>query len=531
MKRYNIISLALLVALLVSSCVEMDTYPEGKTITSQIKSQVVSLDPSKAEAGVNAVFSVFSAYMPVTSSRHNDFGYPAIMLMLDHNGMDMVCGFSGYNWFKNSMSYNDRLIDKNYEPDIAWYQLYKQIYAANAVVSSIVEPEEPLAKYYLAQGLAARAFEYWVLAQMYQFNYADHKTSPCVPIVTVENSNTVALEGAPRATVQEVYDLIMSDINAAVGYLEDASKAGIKPADKRYIGLDVAYGLRARVELTMEKWDDAAADANKAIQASACTPYTIAQAGKPAFWSSTDNNMMWSVLIAETDAVVESAIINWPSHLIQFAYGYQMFDSGKYINKALFNTISDSDVRKGWWSDANGESKNLDEDHAPYCAKPYIQAKFASYKDELQTSTNANDIPLMRIEEMYLIKAEGELKGAAGASAAKSTIENFIQTYRDPQYTFSTGSAQEMADEIWRQRRIELWGEGLSWFDIMRLNKNVDRRGAGYPEAAYVFNIQAGDNVLLWRLPEGEINGNPALTEADNNPATPLPTSVPDIEE
>ncbi len=129
----------------------------------------------------------------------------------------------------------------------------------------------------------------------------------------------------------------------------------------------------------------------------------------------------------------------------------------------------------------------------------------------------------MRIEEMYLIKAEAE---AMSGGSGLSTLVNFIKQYRDPSYSFSSSSPESVQEEVFRHRRIELWGEGLNWFDIMRLNKPVDRRGAGYPNATMVFNIPAGDPILLWRIPEAEIQANPALSDADNNPAAPTPNPV-----
>ena len=124
---------------------------------------------------------------------------------------------------------------------------------------------------------------------------------------------------------------------------------------------------------------------------------------------------------------------------------------------------------------------------------------------------------------MYLILAEAQqMDGKNG----KATLEEFVKTYRDPSYSCTASNVQ---DEIYRQKRIELWGEGRIWFDVMRLNKGVDRRGAGY-EPNCVLNIPAGDPILLWRLPQTEINGNSALTDADNNTSTPVPTAVEDVD-
>ena len=156
----------------------------------------------------------------------------------------------------------------------------------------------------------------------------------------------------------------------------------------------------------------------------------------------------------------------------------------------------------------------------------YTHVKFGPYNDVVETSTNANDIPLMRIEEMYLIKAEAE---AMAGNDGKTTLENFIKEYRDPSYVCPVTSPTDVQEEVFRHRRIELWGEGLNWYDVMRLKKGVDRRGGGYPNATMVFNIAPNDNILLWRIPESEIQANPMLSEGDNNPATSEPTPVPDL--
>ena len=58
-------------------------------------------------------------------------------------------------------------------------------------------------------------------------------------------------------------------------------------------------------------------------------------------------------------------------------------------------------------------------------------------------------------------------------------------------YTAPSGAA-ELSDEIWFQRRIELW-EGFSFYDIMRLKKPVTRVVDGVTSfpVAWQFNIEA----------------------------------------
>lgn len=533
MKSFNKYILVAVSALLLNSCVDMDTFPQGDIVTSDQKEDVVANDPTKAEAGVTAIFAQFSTYMAAipANSRHNDIGYPAIMLFTETNGYDYLSSDNGYNWTGNSLDFNDRNFAGN-ESKIVWNTLYQMIYVTNNVVGSI-DPttQDPTAQFYLGQALAARAFDYWVLAQLYQFNYADHKSALCVPIVTNENALIVPIEGVKRSTVEEVYTQISSDINRAVELLTNAQDAGEKRRDKRYIDLGVAYGLRARINLTMEKWSEAASDAKQAISVSGATPYTIENVSVPTMSRVTDASWLWGIVVAETDRVVTSGIVNWPSHNGSLSYGYANYSGSHQINKTLWNSIPVSDVRKGWWLDTDTLSKNLNEDYQAYVFEngyaPYTHVKFGPYNDEVGTATNANDIPLMRVEEMYLIQAEAE--AMSGTGNAKSTLENFVKAYRDPEYVCKATSPAEIQEEVYRQRRIELWGEGLAWFDIMRLKKSIDRRGAGYPDASMVFNIPANDGILLWRIPEIEINANKLLEASDNNPSAPFPTPVADI--
>lgn len=530
--KYLIISI-LSAALLLTSCNDLDTLPLGNEVTSKQKEEVYDLLAERAESGVNAVFAQFNQYMPNYDAlgkreRHNDFGYPSIMMFTDANGFDVVSEDNGYNWAGNSLSFDDRVFT-SFETQIVWNNLYSMIYASNAVVGTI-DPAttDPQSQYFLAQGHGVRAFSYFLLVQLYQFNYVGNESKPAVPIITNENSDEAALEGAPRATVEEVYNLILSDINKSVELLEAANEKGVTRSDRRYFDAAVAYGLRARINLTMQKWSDAANDAKKAIALTDAKPTTHDEAAKPAFSDIKEKNWMWGIIVSESDDVVSSGIVNWISHMGSFNNGYASHSGGKQISTKLFNSIANSDVRRGWWIDADGMSANLTKEQQStitnYGFKPYTQVKFAPYKGVMEQSINANDMPLMRVEEMYLIQAEAEAMTGGGTA----TLTDFVKTYRDPRYAFQSGDPKEIQEEVFRQKRIELWGEGLSWYDIMRLNKGVDRRGCGFPNNTMIFNIPAGDPILLWRIPQKEIIANPALSDADNNDATPLPTPVSD---
>lgn len=526
--KYLTYTTALASVVLFAACEEMDTMPEGSTVTEQQKQEIKEQDPSKSEASVSGVFMSFSAYMPNESSIgsvHNDFGYPSVMLFTDCDGEDVVSTVTGFNWFSHSIRYTNRSVS-SYIPQIAWQDLYSYIFAANNIFAVTSEDtENSTEQYSLASGHAVRAFAYFQLAQLFQFNIVGHEDSPCVPIVTEENAKDYLAKGGPRATVKEVYDLIYSDIDRAIELL---TICGVKPADKRYVGLDVAYGLRARINLVCQKWEEALADAESAIENSAATPASIADVSSPTFSSVNESNWMWGIIINETDDVVSSGIVNWISHIGSLNYGYANYSKGMRISSKLYHSIAESDIRKGWWLNDTCYSANLNARQASYMKKysyrAYTNVKFGPYNDVVGTATNANDIPLMRIEEMYLIKAEAELMSGKGDALA--TLTDFVKTYRDPEYSFTEGDL-DLHQEIWRQRRIEFWGEGISWFDVMRLGTGIDRRNAGF-ESVYAFVIAGTDTKLLYPIPESEVQANPALSEADYNPTSPTPTAAPE---
>lgn len=532
MKIYKYIIAFSLAIFSFASCIDLDTYPEGDIITSQQKEEALTLDGSKAEAGVNAIFAQFTIATTL-SDGHDDFGYPALMLMYDQAGADMVGPDVGYNWFRSSMTYLNRTVTSS-TTYLTWSYMYKVIYAANNVIEPIdLETEDPLLQFYGAQGYAGRAFAYWVLAQSYQFNYLGNESKPCVPIVTEENAAVVGVEGAPRASVQDVYALIISDLDKAINFLE---KTDFTKSDKRYVSKATAYGLRARVHLTMHKYKEAADDAKKAIESfeGIGKPYSIQNVSSPCFVDVSETAWMWGIIITDQDRATTTGIVNFPSHMGPFNDGYAITFGGRLINKKLYNSIPATDVRKGWWLDENGKSKNLSDEEQKFMTDneflPYSQVKYGPDPDKgVGNNSHASDVPLMRIEEMHLILAEG-LVQTGDVSGGKSKLVDLIKTYRDPEYDPAANTKEQVLEEIYRQRRIELWGEGLSFFDIMRLGKGVDRRGAGYPDPTSIFNIPGNDPIFLYLIPESETQSNLQIPDSENNPAASRPTPVTDID-
>ncbi|MDY5814420.1 MAG: RagB/SusD family nutrient uptake outer membrane protein [Bacteroides sp.] len=528
--------------LLTASCTDLDTMPEGGMLTAGQKSQVQSVDPGKLEADIVALSSLLTKYGAISDwagrTNHFDFGFASTCLMLDMSGMDMRSEDTGYNWYNENLLFKDRDATGRVTY-FMWNQFYTHIKSCNDILKLATKDKaEGAMKRYRGQALANRAWDYLNLIQIYQFTYKGHEEAPGVPLVT-EDMDAEQVRNNPRATVKAVYERIMTDLNEAIELL------GTDRTDKSQININVAYGLRARANLLMNNWAEAVADAEKALEG--YSPYTREAVSKPSFNNANDNpSWIWASLVTEENEIVKSGILNFPSMMCSLGgNGYAPGYAARYINNKLFAQIPETDVRKGWWAqgdpimkdgkllgyDFTQKTKSIDwewkieEEGKTYniadwlgWKEPGLNIKFGPYKNIYNNPTNACDFPLMRAEEMILIKAEALAHQSKGGEAA--TALKVLMAERDPSWHETTVTV----DDVWFQRRIELWGEGFSFFDLMRLKKGLDRRDAGWPTSA-AFNLPAESQIFLWLIPEDEIEQNKALTKENNNPLAPVPTA------
>lgn len=442
-------------------------------------------------------------------ARHNDFGFAAVCMFLDSRGQDFIGPDDGYNWFsvwgdpahwRDTWTQTSTLTTAGLADYQIWRTCYKTIGACNYVIATHTSGSEA-DQYEVAQAKAMRAFEYMQLAQAYQVAYSDNSLSlPCVPLVTDPLREYMVL-AQPVATVAQVYAQIKKDLDDAISGLQ-----GFVRADKSAINRAVAFGLRARYNLWTHHYEQAASDAEQALLLSGATPLTIAQASVPGFTSAEAQNVLWANIISESDKVAQSVYYNWTSHMSTFFLdSYTGVGMVRSIANALYDEIPATDVRKGWWLDANGESPLLDaegyselKDQLSF-KNPYVNVKFGTGDGTGNGyGAAAADWIVMRAEELILLRAEALAR--AGKDGA-SVLTNFVTTYRDPEYNINAHGLS-VADEIWWQRRVELWGEGFAFGDLMRLHKGVVRTTSTNWPDAWAQDVPAGDERFPLVLPE-----------------------------
>ena len=457
-------------------------------------------------AQVNAAFDGLKAYMTIAEG-HCDFGYPALMLGMDSQTEDLITPYTGYNWFRPWSSYIFRC--NSYPAYMMWALMYMRIAEANKIIDTF-QATEDADKLLLAQAHALRSWAYWNLVQTYATNYYYGQNDPGVVILT---GNQITGE-FPLSTVAEVYDLIMNDINLAIGYLEDNAMAPAHidaAVSKRYVDLAVAYGLRARYNLTMHNYGEAAVDARLAIEKSSARPLQLAPAAYPGFNDAKLGNWMWAITIEPTDRVVTTRIVNFTSHMCSlFDNGYTSVGAVRCCGDSLHRYLErqGADVRLYWFTDENGNNDHLTKAQQKVVRNSYensgfnyINVKYDNYQCKIINPVPAADVPLMRIEEMYLIRAEG-LAMSGDIAGARQILTDLVRTYRNPAYECACFDAQSLQNEIIWQRRAELWGEGLVLFDKLRLRLDLDRYGDRNCNSAEQFRIRGTSKFMHYAYPK-----------------------------
>ena len=159
-------------------------------------------------------------------------------------------------------------------------------------------------------------------------------------------------------------------------------------------------------------------------------------------------------------------------------FGYNCAGATAMIDAAMYERISNNDFRKLMFKAPAGHTL---ENRVDYIVDSYAADAFPVYTaiKFRPNDGNAEDYkvgaaaayPLMRLEEMYFIEAEAAEHLNAGEGIA--LLKEFMTKHRDSSYTFNANA--DAIEEIVFQKRVELWGEGQTFFDIKRLNMSVTR--------------------------------------------------------
>jgi tetratricopeptide (TPR) repeat protein len=528
MKRYikSIMTLGIFsLALVNTSCVEETEPADGIATEAQ-----VGESSSATEALVMAIPAYCHTIM--WEDYHDNFGYGSFMHIRDLQTGDGVMEFSadGYDYWFYQWTRNKNMGQDYFWAQYQWIYHWRFMQAVNNVINSInAESATAEQKGWLGSALAYRALLYLDLARMYEFLPND-KTSNInedgndvagltVPIVKEGISESDARNN-PRVSHAAMSEFIESDLKRAeelVVNLTD-TRGNILP------DLGVVYGLFARLYMWDENYAKAQEYARKAIDTTPSDPMTQQECLNTTTGFNVADPWMLAAQQTSTTRTVTTGIINWTSWVSnQQNSGYSGLGKVYFkIDKRFYERISDTDFRKLEFKAPEGSPLADLVSYVTTAHKTNLP-EYASVKFRPGNGNATSHIegcavayPLMRVEEMYFIEAEA----AAHQSAAqgKQLVEAFMKQYRDPQYSCNVSSTDDVVEEIVFQKRVELWGEGQSFFDIKRLNYSVTRgyTGTNVTDELARLNTNGRPAWMNWVITQAEYESNEALVGMNN---------------
>lgn len=400
-----------------------------------------------------------------------------IKLLSVCSGQDMMINEEqiGDNWYFYTYS-TQRYDATSNVPKLMWGNLYKIISNANIILQYVDEAKGESSELNAIKGqaLALRARCYYNLIRFFQQTYIIAKNKPGVPLQL-----TADLEPKERATVEKVYEQILTDLTSAETLLSDYSRP-----NKNYYNSDVVQFLLADIYLTMNDWPNAEKYANK-IRSS----YSLMSMDEYKAGFSTTNK--------------------------EWVLGYQQTSQDYWWYDSPACWFDFGQTNSPWQAEQVLPSNHFvevimkDDPRMLVIDNPIYQGKYASVKFlELRDESPYGDLYDLRAAEMYLVEAEALAR--QGNTQKAIEVLNSLQSARGAVIT-TTASQTELIDAILLERRKEFWGEGLDLFDLLRLEKPLVRTTAqGHYQN---ISIPARSNKMIMMIPEKEVINNEHMVQ------------------
>ncbi len=446
--------------------------------------------------------------------------------------------------WRDEMQWNSHTIPTSLTNRILWNHRYNTILHANSIIEKINEGtivNSPDLKAIEGQAYTYRAYSYLSLIQHYAKGYliGNPASDKGVPLILIPQTT------GPRATVEEIYNQIGNDLDAAIAAFGSATpRPSGNAKDKSQLNVNVAHGLKARWALSKGDWATAASEAVLARQG---FPIMNEADWKSGFNSNNLSEVIWGSNVIATETTFFRSYFYLMSNTFN---GSQIRNNPKIADRRLVDAIPATDYRKDVFiidapntnsSAANGEGGFGNDPNytsqAAFDAKraeinttygitnafnqhPYMHFKM---KNKNPGSIDPDDVIYMRSSEMYLIEAEAKamLNDIAGAQTALRPLGE----ERDSAYDVTVYNSQaSLMDHIKFQRRLELWGEGFGYTDKIRWDEGIDHAANGGSGAsqvlyqnAYQIDRPSINNAWIFKIPQAEIDANPDITPADQN--------------
>ena len=360
----------------------------------------------------------------------------------------------------------DAIIRKNIFPNNSfvesqWTDAYQTINAANNVLSALDQIGDPAERERIeGEARLIRGMLYFELVRLFAkpWNAVDPASALGVPLILEPTRSITEDDNVTRNTVQEVYAQVIADLTTARDLLPGSN--GV------YADTYVASALLSRVYLMQGDDQKAAEAADRVLQSDA---FSLAPTFADAFNNASDigeyifaiqinsqdgTNDLNTFYAASTDGGRGDINIQ-PQHL-------NRYDSTDARGDFFYTDPSTGEVRTKKWQDDESDGAN---------------------------------IPVLRLAEMYLTRAEANLRN--GSTIGAPPVDD-VNAVRERAGVSPLSSVT--VDDVLRERRLELSFEGNLLHDLKRTERSVGS-----------LDFDADD--LVYPIPQRECDANPEISQ------------------
>ncbi|WP_285057546.1 RagB/SusD family nutrient uptake outer membrane protein [Pedobacter ginsengisoli] len=461
---YTTMTGLLLVAVLFTSCKKLIEIPNPP---SAITREVQFADSLTALSAVTGIYALDNAH---------GFAYSNVVFTalpaLSADELTYINTTSDYQQF-----YNYSLTPVNGGAATLWGNIYQSIYQVNSVLGGVANNNSLSASF---QKQISGEME--VVRALYYFSLVNFFGD--VPLVTTTDYSTSAR--LPRSPVAAVYSQIMADLADARKKLTPTYPSAGRARPNLY----AAIALQAKVNLYRGNWQSAYNGADSVIRLGG---YNLVQTGLTKVFLNGSTEAIWQIPGAQ-------AFSNGVPDAVAFVPAASANSFPNYIiSPFLLNAFETGDQRLADWTGSKVRVVGGVNQTQYY---PY------KYKNRLSTAAPAEDQMVLRLAEMYLIRAEAAAHIGGGDNLEQALAD--VNTIRLRAGLLASNadvtSQAAVLNAVMKERQTELFCEWANrWYDLKRTGTAAAVLGA--EKTGY------NNNATLYPVPQAQRDLNNQLTQ------------------
>lgn len=385
---------------------------------------------------------------------------------------------------------------------IHWQTSYFAINQANLVLDALPKVEKMTQAnkdFVEAQALFIRGLLYFELMRAYAYEPGveiKEASKGGVPLLKSGVADATQIKLEARASINDVYESIYTDLTNSIAKFTSSGRT----ATASFANRTAAQAIFSRVALYRGDYTNVAKYATDALATGSVGRFQTRDTYVSAWRSANHPESIFEIQYQTNENIgVNTSLQTTYTTLIATGNRTTTGGFGDLVpTRALLDAFESE-------KDAEGKTivdvrRSLYELGTAGRGTAEIECtKFLGRSGQV----NLDNIPVIRVSEMYLNRAEALAR--SGNAAGALTDLNVIRTRAGlPAATGLTGSA--LITEILKQRRLELAFEGHRFFDMKRLGLDIVK-------AAPVQNLNFTDFRVLAPIPVREIQANANLKQ------------------